>query len=164
MFYEKGLIKIRNVKSNKIKPSLFLILGTLVVISVVTVVLIFKLYGNSEEPLGKKAVGLLYSFETLEDLQENDSELQSTLSEEDYEKLTVTNSERALGTYLKFKKNPVAVEFIRSNESKDGGYVLYTLKSDSLSEGRKFVFLYDLVEGNVSNVREMECIDFIKEK
>lgn len=110
--------------------------------------------------VGEKAVNYLYSFNTLDELESNLPKLESMCTEDVYNKIAVINSDKALNTYLKFKKNPVKVEIIESRP----GYILYTLNSSSLSSGRKFLFSYSLGwDGRIETVREMECIDFYKE-
>lgn len=110
--------------------------------------------------LGEQVVMYLYNYEKIEDLQTQDKQLKEITTKEAYEELTATNANKALNTYLKFKGNPVKVKILRSNYNDDGGYVLYTLKTDSLSDGRLFELLYDVKEGKLDNPREMECVDF----
>lgn len=109
--------------------------------------------------VGVQAVEALYQFNTLEQLESNLPKLKSLTTEEIYNRIAVTNSDKALNVYLKFKKNPVKVEIL----DKKPGYVLYTLDTGSLSSGRIFLFSYELNwKGEICSVREMECIDFYK--
>lgn len=110
--------------------------------------------------LGEQTVMLLYNYDKIEDLQTQDKQLKEITTKDAYEELTATNANKALNTYLKFKGNPVKVKVLRSNYDDEGGYVLYTLKTDSLSDGRLFELLYDVKDGKLDNPREMECVDF----
>ena len=107
--------------------------------------------------LGIDAVNYLYNFKTIDDLDKNDKKLKDITTESAYESLTVTNSDKALNTYLKFKDNAVSVEILSSGPGK----VVYTLHSDSLSDGRKFIFLYEVnLFGKIANAQEFEAIPF----
>lgn len=107
--------------------------------------------------LGVDAVNYLYNFNSVDDLDKNDKKLKDITTESAYESLTVTNSDKALNTYLKFKDNAVEVEILSSGPGK----VVYTLHSDSLSDGRKFIFLYEVnFFGKITSAQEFEAIPF----
>ena len=135
----------------------------ILVILIVLGILFFGVYwfykDKTTKNIGKQTVALMYDFSDANELKQNDSKLKEITTEETYTKLTATNEDRALRTYLKLSSGS-KVEFIKSVATSNGGYVLYTIKSSRLSDGRKFLFLYDLEGDKVSNVREMECIDF----
>lgn len=115
----------------------------------------YEVFTNGK--LGVEAVNYLYNFNTVDDLDENDKKLKDITTKSAYESLTVTNSDKALNTYLKFKDNAVEVEILSSGPGK----VVYTLHSDSLSDGRKFIFLYEVsFFGKITSAEEFEAIPF----
>lgn len=136
-----------------------LILLILIILTVVVTMSHYKGSGN----IGEKAVNYMYTYSKIEDLVEQDDSLKKICNSSAYKYLTATDSDKALNTYLKFKKNPCEVEIIRSNQNSNGGFVLYKLKTSSIAYGRIFMFIYDLRDDKINNPREMECIDFKKE-
>ncbi|MGL4950168.1 MAG: hypothetical protein ACRC5M_07270 [Anaeroplasmataceae bacterium] len=136
------------------------ILVSIIVVLLVIIGFMFMAMRTPKETEGAKVVKLLYNFDTIEQLAVQDYDLEKLTTESAYKYLTVTNSDRALNTYLKFNKKPTEVQILREGYSSKGGYVLYTLNTTALSAGRKFLFMYDLEDGLVTNPREMECIDF----
>lgn len=111
----------------------------------------------SQGSTGVKAVMAMYDFKDVEDLESNLEDLEKITTQKVYEYLAVTNTDKSLNTYLKFKQEPVEVEILESRP----GTIIYTLHSNSLSDGRKFLFTYDLnYLGKIKYAREMECIDF----
>lgn len=133
---------------------------TLIVIIAIGYVFYSSWVNKEATNLGEQVVMLLYNYDKVEDLQTQDKQLKEITTDDAYDDLTATNANKALNTYLKFKGNAVKVKVIRSNYNDEGGYVLYTLKTDSLSDGRLFEMLYDVKDGKLDNPREMECVDF----
>lgn len=130
-------------------------------------ILAIMLFYNPYKSYGEQAVNLMYDFNSIDELNSNTEPLKDITDDESYNNLVVSNYTKALRTYLKLfrqKDGDVTascdVEILREHQTKEGGYVLYTLHSNALSEGRKFLLLYDISDGKLSNVREMECIDF----
>lgn len=145
------------------KSVVLLLIFFFIIISMIISALWYAFYyPRNVDDLGVKAVVLMYEFEKIEDLAGQDAELKGITTDTAYNYLTVTDSDRALNTYLKFKKKSCSVRIVRSNFSKSGGSVVYTLDSVSVSNGRTFSFIYDLVDGKIDNPREYECIDFKK--
>lgn len=149
----------------KTKRSKFSIFATLCIIFLILVVCIYavKLYYTRNVGLGERAVYDLYDFTDIYELASQDEDLKNICTDDAYKDLTVTNKDKALNTYLKFKKCPVKVKVLRSSYNNNGGYVLYTLDCNAISSERKFLFLFDIEGDKISNPREMECIDFVRD-
>lgn len=145
---------------NKWNIFIYFACAFIVIIMILSVIL---LKGN-DNSIGSNIVMDLYNFKDVQELSDNDDDLKEKTTESAYEILSVTKQDKALNYYLKLKNLPTSVEIIRQDESSKGGYVLYTLHSNALSEGRKFLLIYDIVKGKLDNPREMECIDFIGDK
>lgn len=141
--------------SNKIRG---IIIGFCCVIAIILfIVFSLKFEIFSRGSIGEQVIYALYDFESVEDLSLSDDDLKKLVTDEVYTNLSVTNSDKALNTYLKFKEESVSVEILETRP----GSILYTLNTNSLSSGRKFLLLYDVnIFGKVSYAREMECIDF----
>lgn len=156
---DKARKKSKTNSSNKI---IFISILVLFICILITFFYLFSIKYEifSKGSLGVKAVNLLYDFSSVNELEDNLNDLSNIMTEEVYKKVSVTNSDKALNTYLKFKKNPVSVTIMDSKP----GFILYTLDSSSLSSGRKFIFSYTVDwRGRIDSVREMEGIDFYKE-
>lgn len=115
---------------------------------------------NNSESIGIQAVKDLYEFEEISDLNEGDKNLKELVNDDVYKQLTVTDAYRALNTYLKIKDNPCKVVVLDKLETKEGGYVKYSLDTISISSTRIFMFTYKLEKGKIIEVKEMECIPF----
>lgn len=136
-------------------PIIITTLVCLLLLGWVLLCLKYEVFTNGS--LGVEAVNYLYNFNSVDDLDKNDKKLKDITTESAYESLTVTNSDKALNTYLKFKDNAVEVEILSSGPGK----VVYTLHSDSLSDGRKFIFLYEVnLFGKITSAQEFEAIPF----
>lgn len=109
-----------------------------------------------EGSLGLEAVNYLYSFNSISELDDNMDKLREITSEEMYNFLTLDRTDRALSIYLKFKKKPTKaiIEFMSE------GVVVYSLLNEEISPSRKFVFVYKIENGKITEVREGEFIDF----
>lgn len=111
----------------------------------------------SQGSIGVDAVNYLYNYKTIEQLAKQDESLKEIVTDDVYKYLTVTNYDKSLNVYLKFKQCEVEVEILSSSPGK----VVYTLHTDALSDGRKFIFLYDVNWfGKICNVQEFEGIPF----
>lgn len=131
------------------------IISIVVLIVLIFACIKFEVFGQGS--IGVKAVMSMYNFKDVQQLENNLNTLKDVTTDEVYEYLAVTNTDKSLNTYLKFKQESVEVEILESRP----GTVLYTLHSNSLSDGRKFLFTYDLnYLGKIKYAREMECIDF----
>lgn len=106
----------------------------------------------------EEAVMLMYNFESFTTLyQEQMDKLEDIVTPEIYEEITVKNIDRALTTYLKFKQNPSTVRILETTDR----YVIYTISSDSLTSGRKFVMYYSTnLFGRIDEMKEAELRDF----
>lgn len=142
-----------NLNLNK---TLSVTLITLTVISTLSVVGL-SIHLNKMKKLGVEAVNYMYNFSDVKELDANMPKLESITTKEVYSGLTIDNMDRALNTYIKFKNVPCKVRVLKNTHN----YVLYTLDTDALSSGRKFLFLFDVNKaGKISYVREVEAIDF----
>lgn len=147
------------------------------VVSVLGFMYTIGLFKSDKDSVGVQAVKLLYDFESLDQLNQQMQSLEDICTPEVYTQLSATNQEKALNVYLKFKLseavknskmedtyyNP-SVRILEEITSSDGGYILYTIDTPALSEGRLFIFSYKLNEHNkLSSVHEMEGIDFYRD-
>lgn len=117
---------------------------------------------DTKKSLGVQAVEYLYTFEDVYQLADQDEELKKITTESAYKKLTATDVDKALNTYLKFKEESAKVRIIREHSDNKGGYVLYTIDSNAISAERLFLMLYDINKGKLDNPRELEGIDFYR--
>lgn len=137
------------------KLSLFGVVSFGILLGVALVCLKTELF--SQGSLGVDAVYYMYNYKTVEQLEQQDKQLKEIVTDDVYEYLTVTNYDKSLNVYLKFKQTEVEVEVLSSSPGK----VVYTLHTDALSDGRKFIFLYDVNWfGKICNVQEFEGIPF----
>lgn len=134
----------------------FILLITIVCVTIAT----YFYLQQDKQSLGNRAVMYMYDFDSIEDLGEQMIDLEKITTATTFNKIAANNSDKALNTYLKFKQSAVNVEILSEDSSSTGGYVLYTLHTDSISAGRKFAFIYEIDGGKISYAREMECIDF----
>lgn len=106
----------------------------------------------------EEAVMLMYNFESFTTLyQEQMDKLEDIVTPKIYEEITVKNIDRALTTYLKFKQNPSKVTILEKTDR----YIIYTISSDSLTSGRKFVMYYSTnLLGKINEMKEAELRDF----
>ena len=92
-------------------------------------------------------------------LNKNMLKIRNLTTQSVYNQLTVDNEERTLNTYLKFKGDATSVNVVKATSS----YILYTLTNKNIDKDRVFIFMYDCnSKGKLSNVRESECLDFLK--
>lgn len=143
------------------REKIFRIAGVvgLTVIGILVCQLVIKpgIESEKRQETGRQLVLALYDYPSVEQLDEQMKIVRGLTTEGVFNQLTLDNEERTLNTYLKFEQKAVTVEILESTED----YVLYTLHTEALSEGRKFIFLYSLNEdGKVDWVQEAECIDF----
>lgn len=117
---------------------------------------------NTKKSLGAQVVEYLYTFEDVYQLADQDEELKKITTESAYKKLTATDVDKALNTYLKFREESAKVRIIREHSDSKGGYVLYTIDSNAISAERLFLMLYDIDKGKLDNPRELEGIDFYR--
>lgn len=108
----------------------------------------------------EQAVMLMYNFESFTELYDKQmAELKEIVTEDVYNNITVENIDRALTTYLKFRQNPAKVTILEKTED----HIIYTITSDSLTTGRKFVMYYDTnIFGKINKMEEAELRDFYK--
>lgn len=128
-----------------------------------TAVLVFVSTNNQKggidsEEIGRKAVRLLYSFRSVQELDANVNELGKFCTPEVFMDLTIDNEERLLGTYLRFLNQPTDVVIEQATQN----YVIYRLVNDYVDEGERYVFFFHVDErGVIDCVREAGLNDFI---
>jgi hypothetical protein len=147
---------LRNLMSKTTKIVLVVVIVyTIVMLSLMMIQ--FQKVGRNTE-LGLTAVKYMYNFASLEELNDNMQKLKELTTSEVYERLTIDNTDRALNVYLKFKNKPVIVV----PEEATDRYVIYKLKTENISDYRKFVFFFSVDDsGKISKVRESEVVDFV---
>lgn len=111
---------------------------------------------SSDSALGTAAVKYMYSFQTPQELDSNMPALKAITTEEVYKTLTIDRTDRALSVYLKFNNKPSLVQVLDSSSN----YIIYSIKSESISANRKFAFFFHTTNGKIDKVRESEIIDF----
>lgn len=106
----------------------------------------------------QEAVMLMYQFDSYGQVySEHMSELKKITTDEVYTKVTVTNVDRALSSYLKFKGHPSKVNVIKVTDT----YLIYNLVTESITENRKFVIYYGTnFRGQIDSIQEAELRDF----
>lgn len=107
---------------------------------------------------GIKAVELMYTFDTYEDVYSKQmKELQKICNQDVYKDLNVNNIDRALNSYLRFKGNASEVKIIEATNS----YVKYSLNTLSISSERQFILFYHVnMWGKIDKVSECEIESF----
>ena len=135
----------------------------LIVVGVIVLVFLLTLLGIStqtETPavdVGVRCVKLLYEFDLPEDILDNQQLLMSVLTEEEFERLTVDNTNRAINAYYKFQYSPSHVVV----DEYGPGYVRYRLENEYIDSDEVWVFLYELTEdGRITNVREYSTLNW----
>ena len=122
---------------------------------IMILVICFLFYRNtilkSNEKLGIQTLRALYEFNSLDEFEENMRKFEDYVSEDVFQQMTIDNSDRVLGVYLKLKGNSCAVDIVDSTSD----YIVYHLISDSIEKERLFLFCY-----KVSNKK---IIDIIKQ-
>lgn len=116
---------------------------------------------NVKEEAGKEVVKLLYDFADMEQLEGQQLQLKSKVTEDVFNQLTVDNEERRLNTYLKFNQEVSTVEFLITTDK----YIVYRLDCIALETSRVFLFTYHVNSlGKIDRVYEAELIGFVAGK
>lgn len=134
-----------------------IIIGALLLTTLGTGCLYFSWKREAKET-GIKAVKLMYTFDTYEDVYSKQmNELQKICNQDVYKQLNVNNIDRALNSYLRFKGNASEVNIIEATNS----YVKYSLNTLSISKERQFVLFYHVnIWGKIDKVSECEIESF----
>ena len=108
--------------------------------------------------IGEKAVKLMYDFDSYDEVyQDHMTKLKEITTDEIYNNITVTNVDRALTTYLKFKGHSSRVKILQKTNS----YIMYYLDTESITQTRKFVMYYHInIWGKIDSMQECEVHDF----
>lgn len=127
------------------------------------IALAFVLVNNQKdsidsEEIGCRAVRLLYSFHSVQELDANVNELGKFCTPEVFMDLTIDNEERLLGTYLRFLNQPTDVVIEQATQD----YIIYRLMNDYVDEKERYVFFFHVDKrGVIDYVREAGLNDFI---
>ena len=162
---EKPKIKENRNDESRGRLTKFSIVIAIIIIVMVSMVSCFAVTLNIKRIEAKRTqtaievVQDLYQFSKVEDLDNNMLKIRNLTTQSVYNQLTVDNEERTLNTYLKFKGDATSVNVVKATSS----YILYTLTNKNIDKDRVFIFMYDCnSKGKLSNVRESECLDFLK--
>ena len=101
--------------------------------------------------LGKTIVDMMYSFDNKEVLYNNYKSIESMVTEDVFNQISVDNEEKTLRTYVSWKAEPCIVDFVQCTPD----HVLFRLKSDGIEVDRLFLFVF--------NVNDDGIIDYVKE-
>ena len=132
---------------------------SLVMVSILTTWLGFMYLKSLEDvKTGEKAVKLMYDFGSYDEVyQEHMTKLKELTTDDIYTNITVTNVDRALTTYLKFKGHSSKVKILQKTDS----YIMYYLDTESITQTRKFVMYYHVnMWGKIDDIQECEVRDF----
>lgn len=112
-----------------------------------------KYMGNET---AKEFLNTMYDFTTADAIDTRYDEIEELVTDDVYKQ--VTSLDRTLRAYLKMQGNPSRVHIL----AEEDGYIIYELICDSITQGRKFMLVYETnIFGKLCKVREMEVADFI---
>ncbi len=127
---------------------------------IMILVICFLFYRNtilkSNEKLGIQTLRALYEFNSLDEFEENMRKFEDYVSEDVFQQMTIDNSDRVLGVYLKLKGNSCAVNIVDSTSD----YIVYHLISDSIERDRLFLFCYKVSNKKIIDIKEAELFLF----
>lgn len=127
---------------------------------IMILVICFLFYRNtilkSNEKLGIQTLRALYEFNSLDEFEENMGKFEDYVSEDVFQQMTIDNSDRVLGVYLKLKGNSCAVDIVDSTSD----YIVYHLISDSIEKERLFLFCYKVSNKKIIDIKEAELFLF----
>lgn len=127
---------------------------------IMILVICFLFYRNtilkSNEKLGIQTLRALYEFNSLDEFEENMRKFEDYVSEDVFQQMTIDNSDRVLGVYLKLKGNFCAVDIVDSTSD----YIVYHLISDSIEKERLFLFCYKVSNKKIIDIKEAELFLF----
>ncbi len=127
---------------------------------IMILVICFLFYRNtilkSNEKLGIQTLRALYEFNSLDEFEENMRKFEDYVSEDVFQQMTIDNSDRVLGVYLKLKGNSCAVDIVDSTSD----YIVYHLISDSIEKERLFLFCYKVSNKKIIDIKEAELFLF----
>lgn len=131
--------------------------GIAILVFLLTLLGISAKTDTASADLGVYCVKLLYQFDLPEDILNNQQLLMSVLTEDEFERLTVDDDNRAINAYYKFQYSPSRVLV----DDYGPGYVRYRLENEYIDANDVWVFLYELTEdGKITNVREYSVLNW----
>ena len=137
--------------------SIIIFICILVFVFLLTILSVSTRVRSSSFDPGVTCVKALYNFEAPADILTNQQFLKSILTEEEFERLKIDDTNRAINAYYKFQYSSSRVVV----EDFGRGYVRYRLENDYIDPDTVWVFLYELTsEGKITNVREYSSLDW----
>lgn len=131
---------------------------SLVVVGAILFVIARGMRDSMAEKAAKDVINDLYSFDSVDSMEINESDLRGRVTTQVFNQLTVDNDERRMNTYLKFRAESSKVKFIKVTDQ----YVVYSLDCAYIDSSRKFIFIYSIDRsGLISSVYEAELNPFL---
>jgi len=109
--------------------------------------------------LGVEAVTLMYNFDSLEEVKENQKRLAQIMDNDTYKGLTIDNENRQLYTYVRYYGDRSIINIVEATDR----YVLYRIESEQVEADRLFIMLFEVEGGRISKIKECECFGFIED-
>ncbi len=137
-------------------------LRVLVFVAALISIVVFFLSSASvslKRTLGVEAVMLMYDFDSLDEVQENQKRLAQIMDEDTYAGLTIDNENRQLYTYVRYYGNKSIINVVEATDK----YVLYRIESNCVEPDRLFIMIFEVSHGRISKIKECECLDFIED-
>lgn len=128
----------------------------LIIVIIICIFFIKKGTFKYNEQLGIQVLTTLYEFETVDEFEKNMEEFQNYVSEDVFYQMTVDNTDRVLGVYLKLKGNSCNVDIVESTSN----YIVYHLISNSIERERLFLFCFSVENGKIIEIKEAELFPF----
>lgn len=138
------------------------VLRVLIFVAALISIVVFFLSSASvslKRSLGIEAVTLMYDFDSLDEVRENQKCLAQIMDEDTYAGLTIDNENRQLYTYVRYYGNKSIINIVEATDQ----YVLYRIESDCVEPDRLFIMIFEVSHGRISKIKECECLDFIED-
>lgn len=124
------------------------------------VVIGFLAFNSANAYFGKEnakaLINLLYDFDNVEEIDTRYADIKKLTNEAVYKQ--ITSLDRTLRAYLRMEGNSADVNIIRETDK----YIIYEIETPSLTQGRKFMLLYETgITGKIVEAKEVEIVDFI---
>ena len=141
---------------SKILRKVYAVLSV-VIVTQLLLLWIFTTLSSDKFDLGVEAVKAMYQFNTPEELLEGQQYLKSILTEDEFERLCLDNTSRAISAYYKFGYSSSKVNVLEHYD----GYVLYTILNTNIPKQHQWVFEYKLTdEGKITDVKEYRLVEY----
>jgi len=149
-------------KGVSIVSVVWVVLRVLIFVAALISIALFFLSSASvsiKKSLGIEAVTLMYDFDSLDEVRENQKRLAQIMDEDTYAGLTIDNENRQLYTYVRYYGNKSIINVVEATDR----YVLYRIESDCVEPDRLFIMIFEVSHGRISKIKECECLDFIED-